>query len=219
VRAAGDEQIETAGLVAATGSFGNPYLPQLPGQERFGGRILHAAGFRSPKAFAGERVVVVGGGNSAVQIAFDLAEVATTTITSRSPLQFVDQRPGGRDIHHRLVAGFDDLPLEWLAPLLTSTLVLDPGTYSEALASGLLGRRPMFTAFDDDAYGPTGRGSGSTRSSSPPATAPTSATCSHSAPWRTACRSTSAASRARTLGWPTPGSSCSARSPPTRCAG
>jgi putative flavoprotein involved in K+ transport len=150
VETAGGDEIETAGLVAATGSFGNPYLPRLPGQDGFSGRILHAAGFRSPDAFAGERVVVVGGGNSAVQIAFDLAEVATTTIASRSPLQFVAQRPDGRDIHHRLVAGFDDLPLEWLAPLLTSTLVLDPGTYREALASGLLDRRPMFTAFDGE---------------------------------------------------------------------
>jgi putative flavoprotein involved in K+ transport len=151
IETAGGDEIETAGLVAATGSFGNPYLPQLPGQDGFTGRILHAADFRSPDAFAGERVVVVGGGNSAVQIAFDLAEVATTTIASRSPLQFVAQRPDGRDIHHRLVAGFDDLPLEWLAPLLTSTLVLDPGIYREALASGLLDRRPMFTAFDGEA--------------------------------------------------------------------
>jgi putative flavoprotein involved in K+ transport len=146
---AGDE-IEAAGLVAATGSFGNPHQPMLPAQDHFQGQVLHAAEFRSPAAFAGQRVVVVGGGNSAVQIAYDLAPVAATTIASRNPLQFVDQRPGGRDIHHRLTAGFDDLPLEWLAPLLTSTLVLDPGRYREALAAGLLDRRPMFTAFDAD---------------------------------------------------------------------
>ncbi len=148
--AAGDE-LDAAGLVAATGSFGNPHRPLLPGQDRFRGRILHAADFRSPADFAGRRVVVVGGGNSAVQIAYDLAEVATTTIASRSPLQLVAQQPDGRDIHHRLTAGFDDLPLEWLAPLLTATLVLDPGKYGEALAAGRPDRRPMFTAFDGDA--------------------------------------------------------------------
>jgi putative flavoprotein involved in K+ transport len=148
--AVGDE-IEAAGLVAATGSFDNPHRPSLPGQDDFQGRVLHAAEFRSPQPFAGQRVVVVGGGNSAVQIAYDLAEVATTTIASRSPLQFVDQRPDGRDIHHRLTAGFDDLPLEWLAPLLTATLVLDPGKYGTAMADGMLDRRPMFTAFDAEA--------------------------------------------------------------------
>jgi putative flavoprotein involved in K+ transport len=148
--AAGDE-IAAAGLVAATGSSNNPYRPSLPGQEHFQGRILHAAEFRSPEPFAGQRVVVVGGGNSAVQIAYDLAAVATTTIASRNPLQFVDQRPDGRDIHHRLTSGFDDLPLEWLAPLLTATLVLDPGKYGKALADGLLDRRPMFATFDTEA--------------------------------------------------------------------
>lgn len=148
VRTAAGAEIEAAGLVAATGSFGNPHRPLLPGQDRFRGRILHAADFRSPDPFAGQRVVVVGGGNSAVQIGHDLAQVATTTIASRNPLLFVDQRPDGRDIHHRLTAGFDDLPLEWLAPLLTGTLVLDPGTYREALAAGVLDRRPMFTGFD-----------------------------------------------------------------------
>jgi putative flavoprotein involved in K+ transport len=148
--AAGDE-LQAAGLVAATGSFGNPHRPLLPGQDHFHGRILHAADFRSPADFAGGRVVVVGGGNSAVQIAYALAEVATTTIASRSPLQFVAQQPDGRDIHHRLTAGFDDLPLEWLAPLLTATLVLDPGKYGEALAAGRMDRRPMFSAFDAEA--------------------------------------------------------------------
>jgi putative flavoprotein involved in K+ transport len=151
VETAAGDAIETAGLVAATGSFNNPYRPLLPGQDRFPARILHAADYSSPEPFAGQRVVVVGGGNSAVQIAYDLAEVATTTIASRGPLQLVDQRPDGRDIHFRLTAGFDDLPLEWLAPLLTATLVLDPGKYGKALAAGVLDRRPMFTAFDAEA--------------------------------------------------------------------
>jgi Pyridine nucleotide-disulphide oxidoreductase len=57
-----------AGVVAATGSFGHPYQPVLPGQDRFTGRLLHVAGYRSPHPHAGERVVVVGAGNSAVQV-------------------------------------------------------------------------------------------------------------------------------------------------------
>ncbi|MEU7607220.1 NAD(P)/FAD-dependent oxidoreductase, partial [Streptomyces sp. NPDC041003] len=55
-------------VVAASGSFGRPHRPALPGWETFAGQILHAADYRSPTPFAGQRVVVVGAGNSAVQI-------------------------------------------------------------------------------------------------------------------------------------------------------
>ena len=61
-------------LIAATGCFGAPHVPALPGN--FRGRVLHAAGYRCPAPFAGQRVVVVGGGNSAVQIAVDLVGAA-----------------------------------------------------------------------------------------------------------------------------------------------
>jgi putative flavoprotein involved in K+ transport len=151
IRTSNGDEIDAAGLIAASGSFGNPYRPHLPGQDAFPGRILHATEFRSPKPHAGERVVVVGGGNSAIQIAFDVAEVARTTVASRKPLTFIPQRPGGRDIHYHLAAtGFDDLPFHWLAPRLANNFVLDPGKYSEALASQHLDNRPIFTAFIDD---------------------------------------------------------------------
>lgn len=61
-------------VIGATGSFGSPYLPALPGQQDFGGRILHASEYRNPGGFTGRQVVVVGAGNSAVQIATELAE-------------------------------------------------------------------------------------------------------------------------------------------------
>ena len=66
-------------LIAATGSFARPHQPRFPGQEAFRGKILHAAEYRNPIPFRGKRVVIVGGGNSAVQIAHELVEVAETT--------------------------------------------------------------------------------------------------------------------------------------------
>jgi hypothetical protein len=36
------------GHQAATGSFGHPYLPALPGQDEFTGRLQHVASYRSP---------------------------------------------------------------------------------------------------------------------------------------------------------------------------
>jgi putative flavoprotein involved in K+ transport len=140
-----------AGVVAATGSFGRPYQPVLPGQDRFTGRLLHVAGYRSPHRHAGERVVVVGAGNSAVQVGYELAQVATVTLATRRPVTFVPQRRDGRDLHHWLqVTGFDLLPPEWLRRYLGGRTVLDTGKYQHAVATGQLDRRPMFTAFGRD---------------------------------------------------------------------
>ncbi len=67
MHAAAGETLRVMGVIAASGSFGNPYIPALPGQDGYTGQALHVAGYRSPKHYAGQRVVVVGGGNSAVQ--------------------------------------------------------------------------------------------------------------------------------------------------------
>ncbi|WP_340557748.1 flavin-containing monooxygenase [Streptomyces sp. GSL17-111] len=144
--------IRAAGLVAATGAFGNPATPSPPGRNGFTGEVLHVADYRSPTRFSGKRVVVVGGGNSAVQVGTELAEVATVSLATRAPLRFVDQRPGGRDLHHWLTTtGFDQLPPQWLIHYVSGTLVLDSGIHRQAVASGRPDRRPMFTALDGDA--------------------------------------------------------------------
>lgn len=115
VRTATGQAFHAHGLVAATGSFGNAYIPALPGQDHFTGRLLHVAGYRSPHQHAGERIVVVGAGNSAVQVAHELAQVATVTLATRRPVNFHPQHRGGYDLHHWLVtSGFDLLPPEWL---------------------------------------------------------------------------------------------------------
>jgi cation diffusion facilitator CzcD-associated flavoprotein CzcO len=48
VHAATGQSWHAAGVVAATGSFGNPYVPALPGQDEFTGRLQHVASYRSP---------------------------------------------------------------------------------------------------------------------------------------------------------------------------
>jgi putative flavoprotein involved in K+ transport len=151
VRTATGQSFRAAGVVAATGSFGHPYLPVLPGQDRFTGRLLHVAGYRSPHQHAAERVIVVGGGNSAVQVGYELAQVATVTLATRHPLTFHPQCRDGQDLHYWLVAsGFDLLPPKWLSRYLGDHWVVDTGKYRHALETGLMDHRPMFTGFDTD---------------------------------------------------------------------
>jgi putative flavoprotein involved in K+ transport len=151
VRTAAEETWHARGVVAATGSFGNPYVPDLPGQDWFTGRIQHVASYRNPHEHAGERIVVIGAGNSAVQVGYELSQVAAVTLATRHPVIFVPQCRGGKDVHYWLKAtGFDLLPPEWLRRYFSGRTVDDTGKYQHALKTGQLGRRPMFTAFEGD---------------------------------------------------------------------
>ncbi|GIG23622.1 monooxygenase [Cellulomonas chitinilytica] len=137
-------------VVSATGAFTRPEIPVVPGAGLFGGAQLHSGAYRSPAAFADRRVAVVGGGNSAVQIAHELAAVADVTLVTRSPIRFRPQRIAGRDVHlwlHR--SGLDIAPGAVTRRLVRTTTVLDPGGYAAALAAGRIRQRPMFEALDE----------------------------------------------------------------------
>lgn len=154
---ADNRSFQAYSLIAATGSFHRPYLPVLPGQPQFQGQILHSVAYDKPAAFAGQRVVVVGGGNSAVQIATELAQDANVTLATREPVRFINQRPYGRDIHFWWwLTGFDrfrlDRPLgAWLERQANGSgpRVLDTGIYRAAVAAGRPDHRPLFARFTD----------------------------------------------------------------------
>lgn len=134
-------------LVAATGFFGQPHLPHLPGQSEYRGQILHAADYRRPEPFRQQRVVIVGGGNAAVQIGVELAQVARTTLATRHPIQYLPQRVLGQDIHFWLkLSGLDRT--QWLDE--QSMPVFDTGQYRAAMAAGQPDLRPLFERFTQD---------------------------------------------------------------------
>ena len=141
--------VPASGIVAASGSFSNPYLPRLPGENTFTGELVHVADYRNPTSYARKRVVVVGAGDSAAQVANELAPVATVTIASRHPVRFIPQRLGGKDVHYWFrETGFDTLPAVWLSKITGGSVVTDSVGFEQTLAEGRVDRRPMFTALD-----------------------------------------------------------------------
>jgi putative flavoprotein involved in K+ transport len=145
---AGGIAYQARAVIAATGAFHRPYMPQLAGRDSFHGQVLHAAAYRHPTPFAGRRVVVVGAGNSAIQIGVELARVARVTLATRAPIRFRRQQIFGRDIHHwAWLLGLDRLPISPQAAQSAATGVLDTGVYQAAVAAGQPERRPMFTHF------------------------------------------------------------------------
>ena len=149
VRTEDGRDLRASGIVAASGSFSNPHRPVFPGEEAYSGELSHVADYRNPAPYPGQRVVVVGAGDSAAQVANELAPVATVTIATRHPVRFIPQRIGNRDVHYWFrETGFDTLPAVWLRTITGGSVVTDSVGFERTLAEGRVDRRPMFTALD-----------------------------------------------------------------------
>ena len=91
-------------VVSATGTWSTPFIPAYPDQALFEGRQLHSANYDGPEAFAGQRVLVVGGGNSGAQILAEVSQVATATwVTPHEPI-FLPDEVDGRVLFERATA-------------------------------------------------------------------------------------------------------------------
>jgi cation diffusion facilitator CzcD-associated flavoprotein CzcO/amino acid transporter len=84
------------GLICANGVTWHPNLPSYPGLEEFKGEVRHTVEYRSPDSLAGRRVLIVGAGNSGVDIACDAARgAARAFISLRRGYHFVPKHMFG----------------------------------------------------------------------------------------------------------------------------
>jgi indole-3-pyruvate monooxygenase len=74
-------------IIVATGPFSKPKAILFKGMETFDGKILHSYEYHNGKQFKDQKVLVIGFGNSACEIAIDLYEQgATPSMSVRSPV-------------------------------------------------------------------------------------------------------------------------------------
>ncbi|MGW2561617.1 NAD(P)-binding domain-containing protein [Streptomyces sp. NPDC001514] len=143
----------TRALINATGTWDRPFWPRYRGQETFLGRQLHTADYPGPEAFAGRRVVVVGGGASGTQHLMEIAEVAagTTWVTRRPPV--FREGPFGEEQGRAAVALVEERVRRGLPPLSVVSVTGLPlnDAIRRARDEGVLDRLPMF-----DRITPTG---------------------------------------------------------------
>ena len=113
---AGDRAWRTRTVVNATGTWSRPFVPSYPGAETFLGRQLHTHDYPGPAQFRGQRVVVVGGGASAVQLLGEIAPVAADTlwVTRRPPVWRTDEFTP--EVGRAVVALVEDRVRRGLAP-------------------------------------------------------------------------------------------------------
>jgi len=96
VRLSDGRTLEYDGLIAAPGVTWHANSPVFPGMETFRGEIRHSVTFRSGQEFLGRRVLVVGAGNSGVDIACDAARHAEAAFLSvRRGYRYVPKHIGG----------------------------------------------------------------------------------------------------------------------------
>ncbi|XP_025733904.1 dimethylaniline monooxygenase [N-oxide-forming] 4 isoform X1 [Callorhinus ursinus] len=71
-------------VMVCTGHYLNPRLPleSFPGIHKFKGQILHSQEYKSPEGFQGKRVLVIGLGNTAGDVAVELSRTAAQVLLS-----------------------------------------------------------------------------------------------------------------------------------------
>jgi len=100
-------------VVVATGVFWSPRLPDHRGD--FGGELTHSNAYRTPDPYTGRRVLVVGAGQSAAEIATELSAVADRCFLSvRTPTHVVPRRITGEPYDIGDVEPYNRMPWAWL---------------------------------------------------------------------------------------------------------
>lgn len=135
-----------SGIINATGTWENPYIPEYPGAALFQGEQLHTKDFKTADYFSGKHVIVVGAGISAIQLLDQISKVTTTTWVTRRMPEF---REGPFDdmAGHKAVAMVEERVRNGLLPLSVVSVTGLP--VSPAVADmkkrGVLQRFPMFS--------------------------------------------------------------------------
>ena len=138
-------------IINATGTWRQPFIPYYPGAETFAGRQLHTVEYRGPEDFAGQRVLVVGGGASAVQILAELAPYADTRwVTRREPTW--RHGPFGHEEGRAAVALVEERVRQGLPPqsVVSVTGLILREQEQAAADAGVYDRHPMFARLTPD---------------------------------------------------------------------
>ena len=139
-------------VVNASGTWGTPFVPWYPGRDVFRGRQVDTTEYRSATEFAGQDVVVVGGGTSAIGFLLELDGVAARTRWfTRRPMVWSDST--ALDLESA-VAAVDEQDRaaragETLPSIVSGTGVPVSRRIRAGIDRGVLRESPMFARLDE----------------------------------------------------------------------
>ena len=149
---AGEREWRTRTIVNATGTWTHPFLPHYPGMETFLGEQLHTVDYPGPEHSRGKRVLVVGGGASAVQFLGALAPITDTLwVTRREPVWRSDDFTP--EAGAAAVALVEQRVAQGLPPqsvVSVTGLMLRPQEREAERLGAYAARRPMFARIEPD---------------------------------------------------------------------
>ena len=167
-------RLRYAAVIVATGHHWVPNLPTYPGQDQFRGTAVHSSQLGDGSSMRGRSVLVVGSGNSGVDIACEAAVSASRCVHSvRRGYWHLPKYLGGEPTDH-VLARLHSRP-KWMRRFLTDRLLKGPrrlsarmgmdepdhgpgdeepirnGRYLEHLGDGSIERSPEIARFEGSA--------------------------------------------------------------------
>ncbi|XP_023511419.1 probable indole-3-pyruvate monooxygenase YUCCA8 [Cucurbita pepo subsp. pepo] len=105
-------------LVVATGENAECVMPEIEGLNEFSGEVLHVSDYKSGERFKGKNVLVVGCGNSGMEVSLDLCNhEASPSMVVRSSVHVLPREVLGKSTFELAVLLMKWLPL-WLVDKL-----------------------------------------------------------------------------------------------------
>ncbi|WJZ85122.1 hypothetical protein VitviT2T_004677 [Vitis vinifera] len=107
-------------LIVATGENAEAVVPEIEGRRKFGGPIVHTSSYKSGDVYRGKRVLVVGCGNSGMEVCLDLCNHnARPSLVVRDSVHILPRQMLGKSTF-----GLSMWLLKWLPMRLVDHLLL-----------------------------------------------------------------------------------------------
>lgn len=146
-----EQEVSTEIVVNATGTWGSPFIPWYPGMSDFAGKHVTPTDYERAEDFAGQSVIVVGGGTSAIGFLLELENVAgELTWVSRRPIDFREDGELNLEARVEAVRAQDEAARAGnaLPSIVSGTGVPRTRRIQAGIDRGLLHARPMFASIE-----------------------------------------------------------------------
>lgn len=147
----GEQAVLTDIVINATGTWGSPFQPWYPGLNDFAGEHVHTTDYTDAAHYTDKKVVVVGGGTSAIGFLLELEGVAKElTWVTRRPIDFLEDGELNLEARKSAVEMQDEAARagKALPSIVSGTGVPRTRRIQAGVERGLLQARPMFDSIE-----------------------------------------------------------------------